>query len=51
MALLQTLLCISLFVACAMHVRLRLRAAGAEAVAADVAAANQAAEQAAARQP
>ena len=51
MALLQTLLCISLFVACAMHVRLRLRAAGAEAVAADVAAANQAAEQAAARHP
>lgn len=51
MAVLQTLLCVSLFVACALHVRLRLRAAGADAVAADVAAANHAAEQAAARRP
>lgn len=51
MALLQTLLCISLFVACALHVRIRLRAAGREAVAADVAAATAAAEQAVARRP
>ncbi len=49
MAVLQTLLCIALFVACALHVRLRLRAAGPEAVAADVAATNEAAERAAAR--
>ncbi|MBL0943520.1 MAG: DUF2069 domain-containing protein [Hydrogenophaga sp.] len=51
MAVLQTLLCITLFVACALHVRLRLRAAGPEAVAADVAAANAAAERAVAREP
>ncbi|MBL0920421.1 MAG: DUF2069 domain-containing protein [Hydrogenophaga sp.] len=51
MAVLQTLLCIALFVACALHVRLRLRAAGPEAVAADVAATNEAAERAAARKP
>ncbi|MGC4396275.1 DUF2069 domain-containing protein [Hydrogenophaga sp. T2] len=51
MAALQTLLCITLFVACALHVRLRLRAAGPEAVAADVAAANAAAERAVAREP
>jgi len=51
MALLQTLLCVTLFVACALHVRLRLRAAGPEAVAADVAAANAAAERAVAREP
>jgi uncharacterized membrane protein len=51
MAVLQTLLCVALFVACALHVRLRLRAAGADAVAADVAAANQAAEHAVARKP
>ena len=51
MAALQTLLCVALFVACALHVRLRLRAAGAEAVAADVAAANAAAERAVAREP
>jgi uncharacterized membrane protein len=31
----QVLLCVSLFVACAMHVRLRLRAAGKDAVEAD----------------
>jgi uncharacterized membrane protein len=31
----QVLLCVALFVACAMHVRIRLRAAGAEAVEAD----------------
>jgi uncharacterized membrane protein len=48
LAALQTLLCVLLFVACAMHVRLRLRAAGAEAVAADAAATQQAAEQVAA---
>ncbi|NIM40645.1 MAG: DUF2069 domain-containing protein [Hydrogenophaga sp.] len=42
----QTLLCLLLFVACALHVRLRLRAAGPEAVAADVAAANEAADRA-----
>jgi uncharacterized membrane protein len=55
LAALQTLLCVLLFVACAMHVRMRLRAAGAEAVAADVAATQAAAEEAAAervrRQP
>lgn len=51
MALIQTLLCVTLFVACALHVRLRLRAAGPEAVAADVAAANAAAERAVAREP
>jgi uncharacterized membrane protein len=51
MAVLQTLLCVALFVACALHVRLRLRAAGADAVAADVAAANAAAERAVARKP
>jgi len=37
LALLQVLLCVALFTACALHVRLRLRAAGKEAVAADVA--------------
>jgi uncharacterized membrane protein len=37
LAVLQVLLCIALFVACALHVRMRLRAAGKEAVAADVA--------------
>jgi uncharacterized membrane protein len=31
----QVVLCVALFVACAMHVRLRLRAAGSEAVEAD----------------
>ncbi|MBX3610923.1 MAG: DUF2069 domain-containing protein [Hydrogenophaga sp.] len=51
MAVLQTVLCISLFVACALHVRIRLRAAGPDAVAADVAAANEAAERAAAPRP
>jgi uncharacterized membrane protein len=33
----QVLLCVLLFVACALHVRVRLRAAGKEAVAADAA--------------
>ncbi|MDO9437704.1 DUF2069 domain-containing protein [Hydrogenophaga sp.] len=37
LAALQVLLCVALFVACALHVRMRLRAAGKEAVAADVA--------------
>src|SRR5690606_23461189 len=37
LALLQLLLCIALFAACALHVRMRLRAAGKDAVAADVA--------------
>ncbi|MGE0351382.1 DUF2069 domain-containing protein [Hydrogenophaga sp.] len=37
LAMLQVLLCVALFVACALHVRIRLRAAGKEAVAADVA--------------
>ena len=37
LALIQTLLCVALFAACALHVRIRLRAAGKEAVAADVA--------------
>ena len=37
LAVLQVLLCVALFVACALHVRIRLRAAGKEAVAADVA--------------
>ena len=37
LALGQVLLCVALFVACALHVRMRLRAAGKEAVAADVA--------------
>lgn len=37
LAVIQTLLCVALFVACALHVRIRLRAAGKEAVAADVA--------------
>lgn len=46
LAAVQTLLCVLLFVACALHVRIRLRAAGPEAVAADVAAANEAAERA-----
>ncbi len=46
LAAVQTLLCVLLFVACALHVRLRLRAAGPEAVAADVAAANEAAARA-----
>jgi uncharacterized membrane protein len=40
LALGQVLLCVALFVACALHVRMRLRAAGKEAVAADVARAN-----------
>jgi len=31
----QVLLCVALFVACAMHVRIRLRAAGSDAVEAD----------------
>lgn len=35
LASLQVLLCVLLFVACVMHVRLRLRAAGPDAVAAD----------------
>ncbi|MDP2261628.1 MAG: DUF2069 domain-containing protein [Hydrogenophaga sp.] len=35
LAALQVLLCISLFAACALHVRIRLRAAGQEAVDAD----------------
>ncbi len=39
MAVLQTLLCLSLFAACALHVRIRLKAAGKEAVAADAASA------------
>lgn len=39
LALGQVLLCVTLFVACALHVRTRLRAAGREAVAADVASA------------
>ena len=51
MALLEVVLCIALFVACALHVRIRLRAAGPQAVAADVAAANAAAQDAVARQP
>lgn len=46
LAAVQTLLCVLLFVACALHVRIRLRAAGPEAVAADAAAANEAAERA-----
>ncbi len=46
LAAVQTLLCVLLFVACALHVRLRLRAAGPEALAADVAAANEAAARA-----
>ncbi|WP_137922486.1 DUF2069 domain-containing protein [Hydrogenophaga sp. 2FB] len=37
LAALEVLLCVALFVACALHVRMRLRAAGKEAVAADVA--------------
>lgn len=37
LAALEVLLCVTLFVACALHVRMRLRAAGKEAVAADVA--------------
>ena len=44
LALIQTLLCVALFVACALHVRIRLRAAGKEAVAADVASATAAAQ-------
>jgi uncharacterized membrane protein len=40
LALGQVLLCVALFIACALHVRRRLRAAGKEAVAADVASAN-----------
>ena len=35
LAALQVLLCVALFVACSMHVRLRLRAAGKDAVEAD----------------
>lgn len=37
LAAIQVLLCVLLFVACALHVRIRLRAAGQEAVAADAA--------------
>jgi uncharacterized membrane protein len=44
LAWLQVLLCIALFAACALHVRMRLRAAGKEAVAADVASSTAAAE-------
>jgi uncharacterized membrane protein len=44
LAWLQVLLCVTLFAACALHVRMRLRAAGKEAVAADVASASAAAE-------
>ena len=44
LAIIQVLLCIALFVACALHVRMRLRAAGREAVAADVAHATAVAE-------
>jgi uncharacterized membrane protein len=44
LALVQVLLCVALFVACALHVRMRLRAAGKEAVAADVAQATTTAE-------
>jgi len=44
LAIVQVLLCIALFVACALHVRMRLRAAGREAVAADVAQATAVAE-------
>lgn len=51
MALMEVALCIALFVACALHVRIRLRAAGPQAVAADVAAANAAAQNGVARQP
>lgn len=40
LALGQVLLCVALFVACALHVRMRLRAAGKAAVAADVAGAH-----------
>lgn len=47
LALLQVLLCVLLFTACALHVRMRLRAAGKEAVAADVASATAAAQSAA----
>ncbi|RJP68869.1 MAG: DUF2069 domain-containing protein [Comamonadaceae bacterium] len=43
LAVVEVLLCIALFVACALHVRMRLRAAGKEAVAADVASATAAA--------
>jgi uncharacterized membrane protein len=43
LAVVEVLLCIALFVACALHVRMRLRAAGKEAVAADVAIATAAA--------
>lgn len=44
LAVIQTLLCVALFVACALHVRIRLRAAGKEAVAAEVASATAAAQ-------
>lgn len=44
LAWLQVLLCVTLFAACALHVRMRLRAAGKEAVAADVASSTAAAE-------
>lgn len=44
LAVLQVLLCVTLFAACALHVRMRLRAAGKEAVAADVASSTAAAE-------
>jgi len=37
LAAIQVLLCVLLFVACALHVRIRLRAAGQEAIAADAA--------------
>ena len=43
LAIIEVLLCIALFAACALHVRMRLRAAGKEAVAADVASATEAA--------
>jgi uncharacterized membrane protein len=43
LAVVEVVLCIALFVACALHVRMRLRAAGKEAVAADVASATAAA--------
>lgn len=37
LALLQVLLCVAVFVACALHVRIRLRSAGKDAIAADTA--------------
>ncbi len=38
LAIVQVVLCVELFVACALHVRIRLRSAGKEAIAADAAA-------------